>query len=577
MKNPDTGAVVCSVKGFEARISSALNGLARQGFSKRLWAKDPLLWKRGEDAARVIRNSLGWLMLPASMQGHVHEIDAFALEIKKSGFKKVLLLGMGGSSLAPLVLSASIGHKKGFPRLIVLDSTDPEAVKQVSRSIDPEKTLFIVASKSGSTIEPTSLFSFFYEIVKGIKRDSAGENFVAITDPGSSLASIAGQRGFRRVFVNPSDIGGRFSALSFFGLVPAALSGIDISRLLFHALRLSVTAHPSLPEHGNPSVALGASLGALSKGGRDKLTFLLTKETRTFGLWLEQLIAESTGKDGKGIIPVVLEPELGANEYSDDRVFVYIGLGAPSQSAKKRLSSLAKAGHPVFAFYLKDIYELGGEFLRWEIATAAMGGVLGVNPFDQPDVEVAKALARDMLKGNEEKQKVAGHCFEADGLSVFLSEQALPGKKGKLTLSGALNDFYGLLKGSDYMAVLSYYNPFDRATGREIDRLICGLRQKTKCAITSGYGPRYLHSTGQLHKGGKNSGVFLIIAHKAKDDIRIPETSFGFSGLELSQATGDMRALSSMQRRVCLCVVGDPSAGSLKGTVSLILTAVRQK
>lgn len=581
MKNLNAGGPVSSVKGFEARILSALKGLERRGFSKRLWAKDPCLWKDTDEAADVIKRSLGWLLLPAYMQQHAQEIEAFARGIKESGIDKVILLGMGGSSLAPLVLTSSIRRRKGYPRLIVLDSTDPEAIRQVSGSMDPEKTLFIVSSKSGSTIEPASLFSFFYEAVKAGNKGNPGRNFIAITDSGTALESIARQRGFRRVFINPSDIGGRFSALSFFGLVPAALSGIDISRLLFHALRLSVGAHPFLPEHDNPSVTLGAALGVMAAAGRDKLTFLLTRQTLSFGLWLEQLIAESTGKEGKGIIPVVLEPPLKPGEYTDDRVFAYIGLGGPSQSVKTRLESLVKAGHPVFTFYLNDIYELGGEFLRWEIATAAAGGVMGINPFDQPDVEIAKALARDTLKGNGGRQREdpAGQTtIEADGLSAYFSGYAPSGKGvgDKPALSPALEGFFGLAERGDYIAILSYYNPFDRAIERELKRLVLGLRQKTTAAITFGYGPRYLHSTGQLHKGGKNNGVFLMLAHKTGDDIGVPETSFGFSGLELSQATGDMQALSSRQRRVCLFVIDDPSAGSLMRAVSLALSAIKK-
>ncbi|MEK6531980.1 MAG: glucose-6-phosphate isomerase [Deltaproteobacteria bacterium] len=581
MKNLNAGGPVSSVKGFEARILSALRGLERHGFSKRLWAKDPCLWKDTDEAADIIKRSLGWLMLPAYMQQHAQEIEAFALEIKESGIDKVILLGMGGSSLAPLVLTSSIRRKKGYPRLIVLDSTDPEAIRQVLGSMDPEKTLFIVSSKSGSTIEPASLFSFFYEAVKAGNKGNPGGHFIAITDSGTVLESIARQRGFRRIFINPSDIGGRFSALSFFGLVPAALSGIDVSRLLFHALRLLVGAHPFLPEHDNPSVTLGAALGALAAAGRDKLTFLLTKETRSFGLWLEQLIAESTGKEAKGIIPVVLEPALKPDEYSDDRVFAYIGLGGPSQSVKTRLNALIKAGHPVFTFYLNDIYELGGEFLRWEIATAAAGGVLGINPFDQPDVEIAKALARDTLKGNGGRQRAvpAGQTIEAAGfLSAYFSGRAPSGESagGKPALSRALEGFFGIAERGDYIAILSYYNPFDRAIERELKRLVNGLRQKTTAAITFGYGPRYLHSTGQLHKGGRNNGVFLMLAHKTGDDIGVPETSFGFSGLELSQAMGDMQALSSRQRRACLLVIDDPSAGSLKRAVSLALNAIKK-
>ncbi|MEK7772811.1 MAG: bifunctional transaldolase/phosoglucose isomerase, partial [Deltaproteobacteria bacterium] len=387
-----------ALAGFEPAIRSAVEELGREGFLARLWAKDPALWKHGPEEAGIIKNGLGWLAVPGVMEAHKAGITDFAAGVKMSGFTSVVLLGMGGSSLAPLVLARSFGPQAGYPELIVLDSTDPEAVKHVEDAVDIKKTLFIVSSKSGSTIEPLSFFEYYYNRLHEEMGEEAGGNFMAITDPGSALEGFSRKYRMRKLFLNPGDIGGRFSALSYFGLVPAALAGIDISRLLYHGLKVQAALHPCVSEARNPAVKLGAALAELAKAGRDKVTFILPDEISAFGIWLEQLIAESTGKEGRGLVPIAGEPLADPGSYGNDRVFVHIGLGRTGAKLASTLKALSSSGHPVISYRLNDLHEIGGEFLMWEAATAVAGRILGINPFDQPDVERAKKLTLARLE-----------------------------------------------------------------------------------------------------------------------------------------------------------------------------------
>lgn len=552
----------------------AVRTLADGDFPARLWAKDESLWARSADDAvkRTIRNALGWLSAPAMMEELKGGLFTFAEEVRKAGFTECVLLGMGGSSLAPLVFGETFGPRRGYPRLTVLDTTDPEAVLGVAEGrerVEITRKLFIVSSKSGSTIEPLSLFEYFYSILKGIKGERAGENFIAITDPGTALEGFSRKYSFRRLFLNWRDIGGRFSALSYFGLLPAALSGIDVGSILRHALIMRAAVEPSVPPLKNPGLQLGALLAGFYNEGRDKVTFFLSDEISAFALWIEQLMAESTGKEGRGLIPITGEPVGKPSEYANDRVFVDISLKKTDEAVSRKLDALSKAGHPVLRFTLRDPYEIGAEFLRWEVAIAAAGMVMGINPFDQPDVESSKRLAMERLGRGAEKEHHEWAVLGSKLLKVHFGRAAKTGIKEKTSLKEALGAFLGLVREREYMGLLPYFNPMDKKAGASFGRIRKALRDKTGAAVLFGWGPRYLHSTGQLHKGGPDSGSFVIIAHGAVKDAPVPESHFTFSGLERSQAFGDMEALDSRGRRVILVDLKDPSEKSVKEAVEL--------
>lgn len=573
------------VQGFDLGVSAVvvahtLNSLENMMFAKRLLAKDALLWTRSPDEALRISGLLGWLTLPYSMSGRLRAVASFAEELRQDGYKNVILLGMGGSSLAPLVLSSAFGQIKGFPRLIVLDSTDPQAVSKAGGIASKGKTVFIVSSKSGTTIEPMTLFERFYRLGYSAKGVNAGRDFVAITDPGTYLEGLAKKHGFRRVFTNTAEVGGRFSALSYFGLVPAAIAGIDVSRLQYYAQRMLELMHPARPFEENPALMLGACLGALCKEGRDKLTFFAPKALSMFPLWVEQLVAESTGKDGKGIVPVAGEPLLEAGRYAKDRLFVNIEMNRRSGAPRLMIAGLKKRGHPVLTFGLSDPYELGAEFMRWEAATAVAGAMLGINPFDQPDVELSKRLAMSRLDGASGAggvAKPAGVKIQGNGFAVFFSEETFKPMKKIWAKGGsaALKAFFSLLKTGDYVALLPYLNPFDRPLHRSFTELRKTLAVVTGAATQFGWGPRYLHSTGQLHKGGPDNGVFVIFACAKGPEVAIPERGFDFLSLELSQAFGDMEALNAKGRRAALILLNDRSKTVFDNVLRAVEKAVR--
>ncbi|MDP2690122.1 MAG: bifunctional transaldolase/phosoglucose isomerase [Deltaproteobacteria bacterium] len=572
------GAVEFALNGFESSVAEAVEVIESEGFLKRLWSKDPTLWKKGPEEKRLIRNALGWLGLPELMDEKKEDIKGFAESVRSAGFTNAVLLGMGGSSLAPLVMKNTFGRAPGFPDLLVLDSTDPGAVSGVEERIDLKKTLFIVSSKSGSTIEPLSLFEYFYGKAHAVMGENAGGNFIAITDHGTPLEGFSKKYGFRQLFLNPHDIGGRFSALSYFGLVPAALMGIDISKLLYYASCVSAATQPETHAVDNPVIMLGAALGILGKTGRDKVTFFLAPEFSTFGLWIEQLLAESTGKEGKGLVPISNEPLGAPEDYGADRVFVSISLGEQDKERARMLKALSDAGHPVISFRLTDIYELGGEFLRWEVATSVAGQVLGINPFDQPDVELSKKLTTARLQSIGTTPLIPpGVEVRDDGLSVFFGGSTFDRIKGLVAKDGdlmaALGEFLKLIHDGDYLGVLAYYDPSDAGVEGEFAAICKALRERTGAATQFGFGPRYLHSTGQLHKGGPNKGVFIIFTHGPDKDVRIPRSAFSFSELELSQAFGDMDALESRGCRVALFNMRDGSLEALKQAESFLKSA----
>jgi glucose-6-phosphate isomerase len=391
------------------RLNNAIREAEQAGVAKRIWRKDASLWKTDDASHKQIRNSLGWLTVPDEMIGVAGELVEFAEMIRGRGFRQVMVCGMGGSSLCPEVLGRTFAQDPDsqaglYPELLVLDSTDPDVIARFRDQIDIEHTLFVIASKSGTTTEPTVFYKFWYD-----ELHKRGENFIAITDPGSQLVDTAAELGFQRTFLNQADIGGRYSALSYFGMTPAALMGIDIRKFLERAVRAEQESSAFMPAASNDALKLGTILGECANAGRDKLTLVIDPQIETLGLWIEQLIAESTGKEGKGILPVAGEPLGEASVYQDDRVFVAISIGDLAEDTKTQLDVLSAAGHPIIHRTLSDIYDLAGEFFVWEFATACAGWRLGINPFDQPNVQEAKDATRDLLNGVHEDGRIARH------------------------------------------------------------------------------------------------------------------------------------------------------------------------
>ncbi len=539
----------------DARVHARIAALRAEDFHHRLAAADVSLW--GDDPLRrhIVGTRLGWLASPASMRDRAAEFTAFADEVAAQGFTRVLLLGMGGSSLAPEVLARSFGVQPGGLPLAVLDDTSPAAVRAAAASHDPAHTLVVVASKSGGTLEVSSFEKAFYARAQGALGERAGQAFVAITDPGTVLESHARAKGYRRVFTNPADIGGRYSALSCFGLVPGALLGLDTAALC----RAALSEFAALAHDGGAALVLGAALGELSLAGRDKLTLVLAPELAPLGVWIEQLVAESTGKESRGVVPVDGERLSDPGSYGKDRVFVAISMGAFPDGTTLALDRLVAAGHPVLRWQRSHLDELGAEFLRWEIATAIAGAVLGVNPFDEPNVSEAKAATKTVLQQVATLGQFPVH--EPRALDGSLALHAPP----SVAVEGAdvrawAGAFLRLLGPGYYAAVLAYLHrtPARHAT---LERLRHALRAGTRAATTLGYGPRYLHSTGQLHKGGPHSGVFLELTAEDGDAV-IPGESYGFAVLRDAQAAGDYEVLVAHGLRVVqVHLGGDPDAG----------------
>jgi transaldolase/glucose-6-phosphate isomerase len=527
------------------KAQKAVDGIATQldsiKFGERLWKKDAQLWKPDSAAHQAeIKIRLGWLDVADEMAERVSEMTTFAGEVKRAGFTHALLCGMGGSSLAPEVLRETFGVAKGYLNLAVLDSTDPAAVISAEARSDPARTLYIISSKSGGTAEINAMFKFFWDRVSHLKGDRAGENFIAITDPGTSLEALAGERGFRRTFINPPEIGGRYSALSFFGLVPAALMGLDVAKLLARAREMMQAASGSIPATRNGALRLGAALGALAEQGRDKVTFITAPQLATFGYWVEQLIAESTGKEDKGILPVEGEAVAAPKAYGADRVFVHLKLGAKDKH-DKAVKALEKAGHPVIEIVLGDVYDLGGEFLRWEVATAAASWVLNINPFDQPNVQEAKEIARRYLT------QIAQAGSLSDNSPILHASAP--------DFAARFRKYLSLARPGDYVSLQAYV---ERTPKREklLRELQSAIRSATKAATTIGYGPRFLHSTGQLHKGGANNGLFIQLVCDNPVDAPVPGEPYTFSQLKAAQALGDYGALLARKRRVLRISLG---------------------
>lgn len=524
------------------QLDAAIHEAQEIGVAKRIRDKDASLWKSDDAAQKQIRNSLGWLTVADEMLGVAGELIEFADSVRD--YQHVMVCGMGGSSLCPEVLARTFGRQPGFPELLVLDSTDPDVIAGLRERIDVARCLFVIASKSGSTTEPNVFQKFWYEEV-GKLREHPGENFIAITDPGSPLVTTASELGFRRTFLNQADIGGRYSALSYFGMAPAALMGIDIREFL---KRVAVV-------DSDDALKLGTVLGECANAGRDKLTLVLDPKIARLGLWIEQLIAESTGKEDKGILPVNDEPLGDPSVYGDDRVFVSLSIGDIAPEQKSRLDLLTGAGHPIIYRRLEDIYDLGAEFFAWEFATACAGWRLGINPFDQPNVQEAKDATRELL-------------------SEFAKSNKLPHEEKPLAGDEAIHAHLKTIKPGDYVAFLNYVEESEELDRRFQD-LRTVVRDRTHCATTAGYGPRFLHSTGQLHKGGPNTGVFFQITDEDKNDFPVPGEPYTFSILKQAQALGDFRALSSRGRRVVRIDVGKDISGGLDRLREVILNALK--
>jgi len=527
--------------GFHAgAVAERLRAWEEEDAVARLWAGDHTLWTA--EPAPEIEDRLGWLALPETMLPEVPSLSAFADRVVADGIQQVVLLGMGGSSLAPEVFARTFGSRPGYPELLVLDSTHPGAVRAVDERVDPAATLFLVSSKSGTTIEPLSFLHHFWERVAAIT-PRPGRHFVAITDPGTPLADLAGERGFRQAFAARPDVGGRFSALSHFGLVPAALIGADLERLLRGGARMAAACHRA--PAANPGFVLGAVLGELARAGPDKATFLVSPSLAALPAWLEQLVAESTGKDGTGVVPVAGETVGSPEVYGADRCFVYLALrGDEDETQAAAVSALEAAGHPVLQIELVDLHDLGAELFRAEVAVAMASSVLRVHPFNQPDVQLAKELASRAMRG------------EGDGTPV----EAVPAAD-RPALAAALADLLERARPGDYLALQAFVEPSVPAVAA-LQGLRHRLRDRLRVATTLGFGPRFLHSSGQLHKGGPNTGLFLQVVDDPRPDLPVPGTSYTFGQLVSAQADGDFRALAARGRRVRRVHLGtDPAAG----------------
>ena len=548
-------------------IEDAYARLGRLNFADALWRKQLDIWSADAAVQSLIAGRLGWLDALDFVTPQLARLRAFADTVRRDGFTHVVLLGMGGSSLAPEVLRQVLASPNSLPSFHVLDSVDPDAVR--AASAHAATTLFIVASKSGSTIEPTTMAAEAKRCVLAAGRTQWASQFVAITDEGTVLHRSAVADGYREVFVNPSDIGGRYSALSFFGMVPAALLGLDLDRLLGGARAMESACRLTNPRE-NPGLALGAAMAAGFARGRDKMTLLVPKRLESFGLWVEQLVAESTGKHTKGIVPIAGESAQAA--FGDDRVFVAVRVG--DESPDPAVLDRAKAsGAPLVTIQLPDVYALGGEFLRWEIATATAGLLMKINPFDEPNVKQAKDATSALLKVYEQRNRLPlpEPDAEVGGVRLTLSEAA------RAALNGApATSFLRVIGRGDYFCLLAFLPPDDSRFDALLKEFRTRAGVRAQCATMFGYGPRYLHSTGQLHKGGANNGVFAVVIAEGDGDmlgdgLLIPDHPFSFSVLETAQAVGDFQSLDREQRRALLITLPSRDAESLRAAMRSIL------
>jgi len=549
-------------------VEETLNFLDSQGFLDRVWTKDATLWKGDPDA---VRNRLGWLTAPTIMRGHADDLKAFADEIRRLQFSQIVVLGTGGASLSTELWSLTFGSKMGFPDLVTLDSTDPAAVKRVLDRINLPRALFLVSSKSGTTAETLALYGFFRERLEATRPPKPGLQFVAITDPGTPLEAMARETGFRHTFLNPPSIGSRYSALSFFGLVPAALIGVDIKALLDRARAMVERCANTVGGHDSPAVRLGAALAALAKTGRDKVTFVLSEKIRSLGPWIEQLLAESLGKDGTGVVPVVDEPLGKPVVYGTDRLFVALTL-EEDRSHDAALDTIADAGHPVIRLALRDPFDIGAEFFRWQLATATAGAILGVNPFDEPDVARAQVNTADLLAQWKKTRHLPEWSADAEegGIVLMAKSSTKPA-----SVTEGITAHLTQAQPGDYLAIQAYLDPTGEMWN-QLQALRVLLRDRLRIATTLGFGPRYLHSTGQLHKGGASNGLFIQITGDDDDSLVIPGAGYDFSTLKAAQALGDLQALSAGGRRVIRLHVPGKRGQGLHQLLQVLRAATRR-
>jgi transaldolase / glucose-6-phosphate isomerase len=536
----------------------------------RLWQKDPSLWT-GTDEGKW----LGWLTIVEEQLKELPNLKKLAAEIKKAKFRHAVLLGMGGSSLCVEVLRLTFGKFPGYPELHVLDSTDPAQVKAVEKKLDLKKTLCIVSSKSGSTLEPNIFKQYFYERIRQkVGEKEVGSHFIAVTDPGSKMEQVAKDGRFRHIFPGVPSIGGRYSALSHFGTVPGAIMGLDLSKFLKITQQMVKACGPATAPEKNPGVILGTILGVAANHGRDKITIFTSPGISDLGAWLEQLIAESTGKVGKGIIPVDREKIGKPAIYGNDRVFAYLRLAKENNRAMDAaVTALEKAGHPVVRIVLGTKFDLGQEFFRWEIATATAGSVIGINTFNQPDVEASKIETRKLTSEYEATGKLPSEApfFEDQGLKLFADEKNAAVLKNNANLAEVLRTHLGRLGAGDYFALLGYIQMND-AHEKALQAIRHQVRDAKKSATCLGFGPRFLHSTGQAYKGGPNSGVFLQLTCDDAADIPVPGQKFTFGIVKAAQARGDFAVLSDRDRRALRIHLGK----NVKGDLAKLAKAVKQ-
>ena len=544
----------------ERAVAAELDTWRKHGTIRKLWLHDASVWS-GKDEAKW----LGWLDIVDERLAHVDELEAFAGDVRQGGFDHVLLLGMGGSSLGPEVIAETFGHRGGWPELLVLDSTDPQQVAHFARRIDPAKTLFIVSSKSGGTLEPNILKAYFFKLATdALGEGKAGHHFVAVTDPGSHMEEVAKSDGFRKIFYGDKQIGGRYSVLSNFGLVPAAAAGIDVRDFLTAGRAMARSCADSVPPLQNPGVHLGAVLGVAARDfGRDKVTFVASPAIYDMGAWLEQLLAESTGKDGKGLIPIDHEALGAPSVYGSDRVFAYLRLAdQPDPKQDTMVKALAAAGHPIVTITLPNKQAIVQEFFRWEMATAVAGAILGINAFDQPDVEASKLETKKLTDAYNKTGKLPDEsAFASDGPFRFFADASNASSLGTGDTGSILRAHFGRVAAGDYVGVLAYVQR-DHETRAWIERVREAIRDARHVATAAEFGPRFLHSTGQAYKGGPNSGVFLQVTADDKADLAVPDAKYTFGVVKAAQARGDFDVLAERGRRALrVHITGDLARG----------------
>jgi transaldolase / glucose-6-phosphate isomerase len=558
LPGPLAGAVAASIDDWKKNNKVA-----------RLWQKDASLWTGTDES-----NWLGWLTITEEQLAHIDALKQIAADVKKARFKHVLLLGMGGSSLCPEVLRMTFGKIKGFPELHVLDSTDPAQIMAIEAKVDLKSTLCIVSSKSGSTLEPNIYKQYFFERIKSkVGEKEVGNRFIAITDPGSKMQQVAEADKFRKIFFGVPSIGGRYSALSNFGMVPAAVMGLDVVKFLKNTEEMVQACGASAAADSNPGVILGNILGVAANHGRDKITFITSPGISDLGAWLEQLIAESTGKIGKGIIPVDRERLAKPATYGNDRVFAYLRLASkPNKAQDTAVAAIEKAGHPVVRITIPNTYNLGQEFFRWEIATAVAGSIIGINAFNQPDVEASKIETRKLTSQYEATGSLPPEVpfFEAGGIKLFADDKNVAAVHGP-TLADVLKAHLLRLKTGDYFGVLGYIT-MNAANEKSLQTIRHALRDRKKVATVLGFGPRFLHSTGQAYKGGPNSGVFLQITCDDAKDLPVPGQKYTFGIVKAAQARGDFAVLAERGRRALRVHLGK----NLKSGLATLTKAVQK-